>query len=127
MKKWFSFMAVLSSALVAVGQASSDTAKMPQPEFMQYVYYYNSSGNKLTVLEKTEVEFKTKVKLGGFGGSSSSHVIAGEKSPVRLSLGNKMEFSYKANSNMGMSGDPGNMIRLYKFESKGGERVSMIQ
>lgn len=127
MKKWFSLMAVFTSALFAIGQDSKDSAKAQQPEFMQHIYYYSSSGNKMVALEKIDAEMKTKMKMGGFGGSSTAYTMSGEKSPTRFSQGGKQEFTIKMSSSMSMAGDPGNMIRLYKFESKGSERISMLQ
>ncbi len=130
MKKWFSFITAFASALIVTGQESKDSVKMAQPEFLNNIYFFNNSENKVIALEKGIVDLKTKMKLGGFGGSTSAYVVSGEKSPVRFSPRENKEFSIKM-SDMSMTGgvgmDPGNMIRLYKFETKGGNRQSILQ
>ncbi|NJO24932.1 MAG: hypothetical protein HC867_02790 [Bacteroidia bacterium] len=83
MKKCFLFAAVVIVVSAAAGQDSKDSAKTAAPEFMNHVYY-NAPDNKLIVLEKAEAEMKTKMKLGGFGGSNTSYIMTGDRSPMRL-------------------------------------------
>jgi hypothetical protein len=129
MKKWFSLMAAFSAALIVTGQESKDSANMAQPEFVNFIYGYKSSENKMITLEKGVVDLKTKMKAAGFGGSTSAYVLQGEKSPIRFSPAENKEFSVKM-ANVGMGGggmDPGNMIKLHKFEIKDGNRQSILQ
>ncbi len=129
MKKCFLFAAAVTVVSAAAGQDSKDSAKTAAPEFMNHVYY-NDAGNKLIVLEKAEAEMKTKTKLGGFGGSNTSYIMTGDRSPMRIPQNKKTEFTIKTAGGSLMAGmgmNPADMLHLYKFETKGGNRLSVLQ
>jgi hypothetical protein len=129
MKKCFLFAAAVTVVSAAAGQGSKDSAKTAAPEFMNHVYY-SDGGNKLIVLEKAEAEMKTKMKLGGFGGSNTSYIMTGDRSPMRIPQNKKAEFTIKTAGGSTMAGfgiNPADMFYLYKFETKGDTRVYVMQ
>jgi hypothetical protein len=113
--------------LLSIASVAQDTktVAMPEPEFMNRIYYYAAGNNALIVLEKGEAEMKTKAKLGGFGGASSLYVINGSKSAVRLKSSDKVSFAVKMDNMMMM--DPSSILILYKFEIKGSNRQAVLQ
>jgi ribosomal protein S9 len=98
--------------------------QQPEPEFMNQLYYCQPGAASLTALEKGEAAMKTKAKLGGFGGSSSSYVMNGNRSPVRIANNDKPSFAVKMDNNMMM--DVSQVIVLYKFDIKGGDRQAQL-
>jgi hypothetical protein len=106
---------------IRVQAQEKTTAPIPNPEYLNQVYYIGDS-NKLLSLEKEKATMKTKTKLGGFGGSSSSYVMEGSSSPVQFG-NSKPSFAVKTE---GMMMDPSNVLKLYRFEKKNNTRESMI-
>ena len=107
--------------VVSYQSLSQDNKAAVVPEFMNQLYYVADS-NKLSDLEKTEAEMKSKTKLGGFGGYSTAYIMEGSNSKVQI--GNQQpSFVIRMD---GMMMDPTQMIRLYRFEKKDKNRESVI-
>lgn len=100
------------------------TDTMPEPEYMNQVYYYAAGGNTLIALEKGEASMKSKARLGGFGGSSSGYIINGSQSPVRIKNSETISFIVKMET---MMMDPSNTLILYKLLPKGNNRQALLQ
>lgn len=91
---------------------------IPEPEFINFIYQFDKSNNKLVDLEKANVEMKMKMKVMGGGGQSYS--IDGGKSPVRLN-GTAKSFMITISGGP-MASDPSSSMTLYKLESKKSSR-----
>ena len=119
MTKSILYIAVLCMSCLQICAQENKTTV--EPEFMNRLYYVADS-NKLSDLEKTEAEMKSKTKMGGFGGYSSAYVMEGPNSKVQI--GNQQpSFVIKMD---GMMMDASQMIRLYRFEKKDKNRESVI-
>ncbi|GGA81535.1 hypothetical protein [Puia dinghuensis] len=114
--KPFLLLTLLVSALPAITKAQTPTtAKGPDPEFINIIYFW--PGDTLRLLEKTTGEMKTKGM--GFigargGGGSASLVINGPHSPARLKAGGDIRFAIKLSSMT----DPSSIIKLYRFDAE---------
>ena len=105
---------ILIKTMFAIG--SVDT--IPEPEFINFIYQFDKTNNKLVDLEKANVEMKMKMKV--VGGSSPSYAIDGSKSPVRL---NETAKSFMITISGGpMTADPSSSMSLYKLETKKSSR-----
>ena len=109
---------VLLTAMTVQAQTKDQSAV--KPELLNHIYFVGDS-NQLTSLEKNKAAMVTKMKLAGFGGSSSSYSVDGNSSSMRLNK-SQPEFALKMSDMM----DPSNYIRLYKFKTKGKEREATI-
>ena len=98
------------------GSESIDT--IPEPEFINFIYQFDKTNNKLVDLEKTSAEMKMKMKV--MGGGNQSYSIDGGKSPVRL---NESAKSFMITISGGaMTTDPSYSLSLYKLETKKSSR-----
>jgi hypothetical protein len=89
---------------------------IPEPEFMNEIYYYDKATVKLTPLEKAKAEMKTKMKIMG---GSTAYAINGEKSPTRITpAGGSFIIALSGGSMM----DPAMTIGLYRLDSRKGRR-----
>jgi len=123
MQKYFLLAAAMSSFTVCIAQ-NDETKKNPQPETMNQLYYVGDS-SKLIMVQQDLAAMKTKTKLAGFGGSSTTYVIDGESSSVHINKA-QPSFAIKLNTMGGMAMDPSQFFRLYKFESKDKTRESVL-
>lgn len=123
MKYAISIYIVLFFSIQAVAQNAEQAIKIPNPEYINHIYYYNASENTLVNLEKTEAGMKTKMKAMGFGGASAAYTIEGAKSTVRIKTGDSIYFVIKTGNTMM---DPSMTLQLYKFESKKDSRDAMM-
>ena len=151
MKKIFFLTMIFTlSEIILFGQSKSI---YPEPEFSNELYYLKKDSTNTAVrLEKGSSKMDTKTKMGGMGGSESGYILDGEKSIVRLRVGNNPSFiiskgiretksSPQTDSMMrangieptemaGMMGsidDPSNTVTLYKAESEKGKRKFLMQ
>lgn len=117
------FITLLVSAcgLLTVKAQEKNTSAIPDPEYMNQVYYIGDS-NKLVTLQKEKASMKTKTKLGGFGGSSMSYVMEGSSSAIHFG-NSKPSFAVKMD---GMMMDPSSALKLYKFNKNKNDRESII-
>ena len=93
---------------------------IPEPEFMNEIYYYDKVNIKLTPLEKSKAEMKAKMKLMG---GSTAYAISGEKSPTRItSAGGSFVIALSGGSMM----DPAMTIALYRFDPRKGRREAAL-
>jgi hypothetical protein len=115
MKRRIYVLIVLSAVVVANGRAQSDK-QVNEPEYLSVFYSLDSSG-QLVALERqipTMKTFKTKRSF------TMAYVIPGDKSPVRLKAGGKMEFIVRT--------DPSATIQFYRFQSdKDSRQLAMPQ
>ncbi len=102
--------------------AAVSTAKVPDPTFLNQIYYYWS--DSLLACPKSEGRMETKMKALGFGGSQSGYTLDGDRSALRIRAADILRFAFKSGSG-GMM-DPSMMIQLYKFESKKGSRQAVM-
>jgi hypothetical protein len=93
----------------ADGQSNSPSAF--GPVYLNHIYYFRP--DSLTELEMTTGRVESKGAI----------LLEGDKSTLRIKAGDSIRFTIK----MGMSMmDPSMMIKLYKFDSKKGERESIM-
>jgi len=120
MKKTIILLGCLILVNTLFANQSVDT--IPEPEFINFIYQFDKSNNKLVDLEKANVEMKMKMKV--IGGGSQSYAIDGSKSPVRL---NESARSFMITISGGaMTSDPSYSLSLYKLESKKSSREAPI-
>lgn len=94
---------------------------IPEPEFMNEVYYYDKANIKLIPLEKAVAEIKSKMRI--ISGGSSAYAISGEKSDTRISeQGASFVIAISNNSMI----DPSMTLSLYRFESRKGRREAAM-
>ena len=91
------------------------------PVFLNHVYY--SQPDTLTSLEQNAAHLESKTKGMGYGGSEGGFYMDGAKSNVRIRAGDSLKFTVKMNMSMM---DPSMMIKLYKFDSKSGNREAIV-
>ncbi len=91
------------------------------PLFLNHIYYYML--DSLTSLEQNTARMESKTKGMGYGGSEAGFYMDGAKSNVRIPTGDSIRFIVKMNMSMM---DPSMMIKLYKFDSKKGNREAII-
>jgi hypothetical protein len=118
-------MKTLSICLILIGFAfrmegqtnhsSSSTA------FLNHIYYYLA--DSLVSLEQNTARMESKTKALGFGGSEGGFYMDGLKSSIRIHANDSIRFIIKMN--MAMM-DPSMMIKLYKFDSKKGNREAVV-
>jgi len=116
-KVMLSILGCLVGAMVFAKTVDS----IPEPEFMNEVYYYDKSNIKLIPLEKTVAEIKSKMKI--IGGGSSAYAIGGEKSATRI---NQQWASFVIAIANGSMIDPSMTLSLYRFESRKGRREAVM-
>ena len=94
---------------------------LPEPEFVNEVYYYDKANTKLIPLEKAKAEMKAKMKI--MGGGSPAYAIGGVRSGTRINQGGaSFIISVSASSMM----DPAMTISLYRFEPRKGRREATM-
>jgi hypothetical protein len=116
-KVMFSILGCLIGAMVFAKTVDS----IPEPEFMNEVYYYDKSNIKLIPLEKAVAEIKSKMRI--VGGGSSAYAIGGEKSVTRI---NQQGASFVITISNGSMIDPSMTLMLYRFESRKGRREAVM-
>ena len=97
-------------------------------EFEGQPYYFDKANNKMIALEKQLTKMKNKSKMMGYGGSSMSYTIKGEKSTVTIARGDSIEL-HMTGGGMAMNMmDPTQFISLYKCDiNKGDREVIMVE
>jgi hypothetical protein len=116
-KVMLSILGCLIGAMVFAKTVDS----IPEPEFMNQVYYYDKSNIRLIPLENAVAEIKSKMKI--IGGGSSAYAIGGEKSATRI---NQQGASFVIGIANGSMIDPAMTISLYRFESRKGRREAAM-
>ena len=91
------------------------------PVFLNHIYY--SLPDTLISLEQNAARMESKTKGMGYGGSEGGFYMDGAKSKIRIRAGDSIRFSVKMNMSMM---DPSMMIKLYKFDSKSGNREAIV-
>lgn len=91
------------------------------PVFINHVYY--SLRDSLVSLEQNMARMESKTKGMGYGGSEGGFYMDGAKSSLRIQSGDSLRFTVKMN--MAMM-DPSMMMKLYKFDSKNGNREAIV-
>ncbi len=115
----FLTIGILLTGITVQGQTKDES--IVKPEMLNHIYIIGDS-NQLNSLEKGKVTMVTKMKLAGFGGSSSNYNMEGTSSSVRIT-NSQPQFAIKMSD---MTGDPSNYIRLYKFKTKNSGREAAI-
>ena len=100
------------------GQTSHSSSN---PVFLNHIYY--SLSDSLISLEQNAARMESKTKGMGYGGSEGGFYMDGAKSNVRIRAGDSLHFSIKMN--MAMM-DPSMIVKLYKFDSKNGNREAIL-
>lgn len=99
--------------------ANAQTSKIPVPEVLNDINYYQPSGNTLKPLEKTTAKYVTKSKALGYGGVTINFVLDGDKSPIRFVSIDRTSFVVAMADG---TGDPTGWFTLYKATVKKGKR-----
>jgi hypothetical protein len=97
--------------------------KMPSEPGSPSVLYFLDSSAQLVPLESQVVRVKHKFHALGFTGVTAVYQVAGEKSPMRLKAGQKVEFVIRLEGKV----DPLESVQLYRFEGIEGSRVVPIE
>jgi hypothetical protein len=117
-------MAFILAGFILFVNAQVDNAslsKLPKPAFLNHIYYY--AADSLTALEKMPAQIGTKTNAMSFGGGEPGYTLDGERSTIRIKAGDTIQFVLR----MGMASiDPSMIIRLYKFDSKKGNRYAIL-
>jgi hypothetical protein len=100
------------------GQTSHATTS---PVFLNHIYY--SLPDSTISLEQNLARMESKTKGMGYGGSEGGFYMDGAKSNMRIRAGDSIRFIVKMN--MAMM-DPSMMMKLYKFDSKNGNREAIV-
>lgn len=88
---------------------------IPEPEFINQIYFFEKQTGILTKLEQNNAKVKTKVKGLGYGGYEMQYQINNTASPIRI----PQESSYSFVVSFGESmGDPSSLFALNKAEIK---------
>ena len=98
----------LPCAIVAQDRA------LPEPEYLNTPYVYDSASNKLINLERQNASMAAKGKALGFAGAKVTREVPGLKSPVRFPAGQKLVFVFKAPAGL----DPQTLVRIVEFTPK---------
>jgi hypothetical protein len=125
MKKYFALLITILYFLIA--SAQTDTVTKGGSATAANKIYFMADSNKLVAVAEESAAMATKMKLGGFAGSSTAYIIEGPSSSLHIN-NQSPSFTIKLLNmgSMAMQMDPSNMMRLYKFESKGKNRESAI-
>lgn len=103
-------------------KTAASVKQVPVPEFVNQIMFYNRETNKISSLEKTKADQKTKAKGLGLGGYSMNLEIAGETSSVKLTATEAPAFVVSFAEGMG---EPSAWFALYKSEIKKGKRTAV--
>lgn len=112
---------ILILLALASGMQGQTSHVASAPLFLNHIYY--SLPDTLVSLEQNPVRMESKTKGMGYGGSEGGFYMDGAKSNVRIRAGDSLRFIVKMN--MAMM-DPSMMIKLYKFDSKNGNRQAIV-
>jgi hypothetical protein len=119
MKKITIYLILAVFAFRVEGQTNHATASGPL--FLNHIYYFLP--DSLISLEQNTARMESKTKAMGYGGSEGGFYMDGAKSDVRIRAGDSIRFMVKMN--MAMM-DPSMMVKLYKFDSKKGNREAIV-
>lgn len=116
MKRKF-FLAFLSLGLMTF--ANAQTIKISEPEFAGSMVYVNDTIGSGIPLEKQVCSMKTKagasMYIVGVGKVTSSSVVKGKSSPVRIQKKENLQFIIRVTDN---SVDPSTIINVFKLTEK---------
>ena len=118
MKPLTIYLILFVLALPANSQTSHTSSA---PLFLNHIYYYTP--DSLTALEQSTARMESKTKGMGYGGSEGGFYMDGARSNVRIRASDSIRFIVKMNMSMM---DPSMMVKLYKFDSKKGNREAII-
>ncbi|MDP4222664.1 MAG: hypothetical protein Q8868_05055 [Bacteroidota bacterium] len=111
--------------------SAQDNKQYPTPEFQNEIYYLDKNNNSLVRLEKGNSGIKSKMRMGGFGGSENSFVMDNEKSPVQIKDSLSLSFiCYTGDSQSGgwdSMFDPSRTTSLYNAYPDQGTRKVVVQ
>lgn len=110
---------MLALIVICAAQITFAQTKIPVPEILNEINYYNKVGHSLQGLEKTKAELKSKAKALGYGGIKQTFELDGDKSSVRLAAKDTISFIVTLND-----GEPSAWFNLYKAEVKKKKRIA---
>src|SRR5580704_16010189 len=113
-------LSLVSILLLSFPSFAQDT-KVLEPENIGVVVYLDSAHNSLLDLEAQTITTKTKIKALGYGGAKSTAEIPGDKSPVRLSADQKLEFVVSLANGV----DP-KQLTLHRFDKAKDKRQVLL-
>lgn len=109
-------LVVLASALLFVTVGLAQEEKVFQPQYASVFYYLRASGEAME-LERQTPNLSRK-------GDKVLFVIPGEKSPVRLSAGDKMQFVVRVAENFDKATAT---MQLFRFDGQNGTRQRLLK
>jgi hypothetical protein len=118
---------ICTAALTAVwhpGVAhAQDAPKLPEPQYLGTVYWFDAAGAKLSTLDRARLVVAAKMKAFGYGGVKGTLQAPGQKAAVRFTADQKLEFVFQAQLNV----DPQTIAEIVAFDMKKDHRelVSM--
>lgn len=110
-----------ASAGAQSGATGANASRLPDPPYLNQVYYYWS--DSLLACPRTDGQMSNKIKALGFGGSQMRYAMDGGRSALRIKAGDSLRFVVKM---LSMTGDPSSVVKLYKFESKKDSREALL-
>jgi hypothetical protein len=93
------------------------SGNLPEPEFINNVYWFDRGSNKLVALERGKVDTTGKGKFF-VGGAKLAMEISGERSPVRFTADSKPDFVFLGRRNV----DPQDQAKIFRLTLKKGHR-----
>ena len=110
-------MTILTGMLVALLAFQESVSQAEDPP-LQGVYYYLDTTGKPVELERQVAVQDIKPKALGFSGMKILFKVPGEKSPIRLPRGQKLEFVFLVPPKV----DPRSLVEFVRLEPKKGQR-----
>jgi hypothetical protein len=110
---------ILLTVCFWTGIAHAQSTKIPMPEVLNDIQYYQQSSNSLKPLEKTTARYVTKSKALGYGGVTFNFVLDSDRSPIRFVSAERTTFIVAMADG---TGDPTGWFTLYKATLKKGKR-----
>ena len=117
------YLLLIMAVCSCLQPAAQDIAAFGKAGTNTVLLYHLPEGNQ-TALENTKAVRRTKTTLGGFGGSSFSYILEGEKSPVRLRADSAIFVTDKGKGLLAT--DPSITITLYKLEAGNDKRIAVL-
>jgi len=107
--------------LFAALSLTVQTTPVQEPQNLGVVVYLNSANNSFADLEPQTAKIAVKTKALGFAGGSTVVELPGDKSPVRFSTKQQLQFVFSLATGV----DPQKMT-LYRFDSSKGKRTLVL-
>lgn len=103
----------------AASVAGKSGAAVPEPDIINLIHYYEKAQGKITPLEKSTAQMRTRSKALGYGGVNLTFELNTPKSDVRLPQAETLAFMVNT------GGGPADAFVLYKLQVKKNTRQAV--